>query len=117
MQKRIPQPTLAAITALLQPIIPEVTPEDILSAISKTGNKESQTPIVETVGRGLTISEAAKALSVSRATINRLLNAGKLTRIRASKRLVRISAASINHFLNTTDTTETQEGEKCDEQS
>ena len=91
--------TLDAITALLKPINPNVTSETILNAIRNGHCKDDSSPVTETVGRGLTIAEAAKALSVSKPTINRLLNAGKLTRVRVSRRLVRVTGESINRFL------------------
>ena len=98
-KRQVPQATLTAISALLEPIIPKVTPERILDAICQSRSTDDSSPVMETVGRGLTIAEAAKALSVSKPTINRLLNAGKLTRVRVSRRLVRVTGESINRFL------------------
>ena len=98
-KQEVPASTLDAIEELLKPTHPSVTPENVLKAIHNSGSTNNFSPVMETVGRGLTIAEAAKALSVSKPTINRLLNAGKLARVRVSRRLVRVTGESINRFL------------------
>lgn len=48
----------------------------------------------------MTIAQTEKALSISRSTVNRLVKAGKLTKLTLGRGSVRITTASIYSLLN-----------------
>lgn len=96
--------TLSGIATLLQPMYPELTGDDVHSALKayaagkKTGKDKGSRQQSDTL---LTRKEAAERLKVSLPTVNRMLNDGRLTRYRLSSRIVRVSEASIEALITT----------------
>lgn len=96
IDNRISPQILAGAVGLLQPFIPEISPQDLVEAIRDHNNESEKTsPIKQT----MTIPQAAEALQVSTASIYRMLNAGQLPRIRFARRCVRIPVDAINKIL------------------
>ncbi len=90
---------MSGIATLLRPMYPELTGDDVDSAIKAytagKGKESRQQP-----QNLLTRQEAAERLRVSLPTINRMLNDGRLKRSSlGSSRLVRISEASIEALI------------------
>lgn len=87
---------LAAATGLLQQYVPALTQVDLMEAL-KTYEAASTDP--RTALRPMTRKEAADFLQISLPTVNRYLRDGVLERLKIGKRLVRISAKSINNLI------------------
>ena len=88
--RRIPTPTLDAVTTLLRDAVPAMTPELLVAALEayEPGAGPSAPEIPP--GQLLTPNEAAARLHVCRATIFRLLATGELPRVRFGRRVTRI---------------------------
>lgn len=99
LKKAIDKSTLTAVTTLLSSSFPEITSEILLDALVSYGRE----PRKETVRRPLTRKEASEILNVSLPTINRLMNEGKLKRVKLSDSrngAVRIEYSSIEKLLD-----------------
>lgn len=94
--KQISPAVLAAATGMLQPFIPELSPQSLVAALK---NHETGKPSTVIAEKPLTRHEAAELLSVSVNTINRYMNMGTLRRIRLTPRTVRIDPASVRTLL------------------
>lgn len=101
IKQRITPAILTAATGMLQPFIPELTPQGLLAALK---NHDAGQPAAVTVAeKPLTRKEAAALLSVSLNSINRYMNTGILRRVRIGARIVRIDPASVRDLLKNTD--------------
>lgn len=99
LRKAIDKSTLTAVTTLLSSSFPEITSETLLDALVSYGKERKN---MET-HRPLTRKEASEMLKVSLPTINRLLNEGKLKRVKLSDSrngAVRIEYSSIERLLD-----------------
>lgn len=89
-----------AVTALLTPSFPDITPEKLVKALSSyetVNKKEKETH------QALTRKEAADLLHVSLPTVNRMLNEGRLKRIKlndSQNGAVRIEYNSVMSLLS-----------------
>ncbi|VGO17592.1 hypothetical protein PDESU_06190 [Pontiella desulfatans] len=90
MESKIPESTLSMAVGMLMPYRPDLTPERLLAAI----DFEPETEVVESL---YTVPEAAKALSLSVPTINRMMRDGQLPKrkIRGAVRVPRSAIADI----------------------
>lgn len=98
IKQRITPAVIAAATGMLQPYIPELSPESLVAALKNHNPGKTSTVIAE---RPLTRQEAASLLSVSLNSITRYMNAGLLKRIHIGARTVRIDPESVRELLNT----------------
>ena len=97
-QKITPQ-IIAAATGLLQPFIPDLSPQLLVSALKEySASATREKP--ETDERPLTRQEAAYMLKCSKNTISRYLTTGKLRRIALTERSCRIDPASVRALLS-----------------
>ena len=96
VSNRIPPAVLAAAAGMLQPFVPELSPQNLVAALkAHSGNGQAQ-PQFE---KPMTIREVAELLGVSIVTINNYLIAGKLRRISASRSFVRVDPESVRQLL------------------
>lgn len=95
IQTKITQTVIQAAVALLSPYVPEISPQTLIQALSDYGTSKTAT-----IEKPLTRKEAAEILGVSLPTINRLLNAGTLRRIRITSAAVKVDPASVRALLN-----------------
>lgn len=94
--QRITPAVLAAATGMLQPFIPELSPQGLVAALK---NHETGNPATVIAEKPLTRQEAATLLSVSLNSVNRYMNIGILRRVKISPRLVRIDPQSVRDLL------------------
>lgn len=94
IQTKITPTVIQAAVAMLSPYVPEISPQSLIQALSDYGTKSA------TIEKPLTRKEAAEILGVSLPTINRLLNAGTLRRIRITPAAVKVDPASVRALLN-----------------
>ena len=94
IQTKITPTVIQAAVAMLSPYVPEISPQSLIQALSNYGAKSA------TFEKPLTRKEAAEILGVSLPTINRLLNAGTLRRIRITRAAVKVDPASVRALLN-----------------
>ena len=99
IQTKITPNVIQAAVGLLAPYVPEISPTALVEALRDYGSTKAATP-----EKPLTRKEAAEILGVSLPTINRLLNAGTLRRIRITPAAVRVDPASVRALLNGTAT-------------
>jgi len=83
---------LAGAVGLLRPYFETLTAESLIQKL----RIEAEQPQKE---KYLSIKQTAEVLQVSKMTVHRLLKDGKLPKLHASKRLVRISESAILNFL------------------
>ena len=95
---RINPSILAAATGMLQQFIPELSPSALVDALKAYGG-ESDT-VKQNLVAPLSRRDAAGILGVSLPTINRLLNSGKLRRIRITPGVVRVDPESVRMLLD-----------------
>lgn len=96
VQDRITPAVLAAAAGLLQPYVPELSPKSLVAALKAYGDAGRASSAPE---RLLTRKEAADQLHVTLATLNRMLNDGRLRRIRVTTGSVRLDPADIRNLL------------------
>ena len=88
---------LAAATGMLQPFIPELSPQSLVDALRNFGpGDHSATTIPE---KPLTRQDAAVLLSCSLNSVTRYMNAGLLRRVKIGTRTVRIDPKSVRNLL------------------
>lgn len=98
IRQRITPAILTAATGMLQPFVPDLTPQGLLSALK---SHEAGQPATATADKPLTRKEAAALLSVSLNSVNRyMMNTGLLRRVKIGPRVVRIDPASVRELLN-----------------
>lgn len=94
--------SISAAATLLQQDYPNIQGDDIKAALALYyGSKGQSAKKQQEPARLLSLKEAASRLSISLATLHRLLRRGALTRFRTSGRLVRISEAEISKLIET----------------
>ena len=96
IRQKITPAVLAAATGMLQPFIPELSPQNLVAALKTYNSGEAAEEPAE---KPLTRQEAAKLLSVSLNSITRYMNSGILRRISMGPRLVRIDPQSVRNLL------------------
>ena len=91
--KNINNSIVAAASGMLSPFVPELTPSNLIEALSAYGkdDKPQEKP--------LTINQVAERLQISRMTVCRLINRGELPAFRVGKRSVRISHDDVESLL------------------
>lgn len=94
--QKITPAILAAATGMLQPYIPDLSPQGLIAALK---TYEAANTRRDATTKPLTRQEAAALLSVSVNTINRYMNLGYLRRVKISDRLVRIDPCSVQALL------------------
>lgn len=96
IKQRITPAILAAATGMLQPFVPDLTPQGLLAALK---NHEAGQPAAAIAERPLTRKEAAALLAVSLNSVNRYMNTGLLRRVKIGPRVVRIDPVSVRALL------------------
>lgn len=96
IRQTIPPATLNACTALLAPHVPDLSAASLVAAL-RNHTEGQAAPVTET--RPLTRKQAAEMLQMHVSSINRLLNAGTLRRLKITGRSVRIDRASVEALL------------------
>ena len=94
--KRISPQVLAAATGLLQPFIPEISAENLVTALKNFAIRKQDSIITE---RLLTRKEASNLLSISIQTLDRYIKSGILRSSKIGPRSVRIDPASVRELL------------------
>ena len=91
--KNINPSIVAAASGMLSPFVPELTPSNLIDALSAYGkdSKPQEKP--------MTINQVADLAQTSRMTICRLIKRGELPAFRVGKRSVRISHADVESLL------------------
>lgn len=89
IKTQITAPVLAAAVSLLQPYIPELSTQNLITAIKNYDN--AQRPLEKQMTR----KEAAAILAVDINTISRYIKAGTLKAAKIGKRAVRIDPQSV----------------------
>lgn len=100
IRQRINPAILAAATGMLQPFVPELTPQRLLAALKTQDEGLPAIPAAAIPEKPLSRKEAAALLAVSLNTVNRYMNTGLLRRIKIGPRVVRIDPASVRELLN-----------------
>ncbi len=96
ISKRIAPQVLTAATGMLQPFIPELSPESLVAALKNHETLKQDKFLAE---KPLTRQQAAALLSVSLPTLDRYLKTGLLKFIKLGPRAVRIDPASVRELL------------------
>jgi len=107
IRTKITPQVIAAATGLLQPFIPDLSPQGLVSALKQYSATRTKP---ETDERPLTRQEAADLLKCSRNTISRYLSIGKLRKITLTERSCRIDPASVRALLSGENASASQEG-------
>lgn len=89
IKTQITAPVLAAAVSLLQPYVPELSTQNLITAIKNYDN--AQRPLEKQMTR----KEAAAILAVDINTISRYIKAGTLKAAKIGKRAVRIDPQSV----------------------
>ena len=97
--KNITPSTLAAVTTLLQPHCPDLSPTTLVKAL-KSYQATATTEANNAISKPMTRKEVAGLIGCSLQSINRYLNDGKLQRIVLSPKSVRIDRQSVLDFLS-----------------
>jgi len=100
IRQKITPAVLAAATGMLQPFIPELSPQSLIEALQKhEASAGIGTAANHSTEKPLTRQGAAALLSVSLNTVNRYMNRGILRRVKISSHTVRIDPASVRNLL------------------
>ena len=94
-QSKVNPEILNAACNLLQGAAPGLTPTALVAALKSAGAPPEPPPL----DKPMTRAEAAKALGVTVATVNRWMNTGRLRRIQTGMRLVRIPREDVQALL------------------
>ncbi len=105
----IPVVVLKTAVNVLQPYLPELSPEVLLDAIRSV--RAGKSPKTE---KPLTRRECAEILSVSVNSVNRYMCAGYLKAIKISPRLVRITPESVRELVINGIPVHDSKGEVCE---
>ena len=103
--KNVTPSTLAAVTTLLQPHCPDLSPTTLVKAL-KSYQATATTEANNAISKPMTRKEVAGLIGCSLQSINRYLNDGKLKRIVLSPKSVRIDRQSVLDFLAGTESRE-----------
>lgn len=96
--KPIPQTSLIAAMAILQPYCPALSPVNLVEALKEI--ESPKTDRTQTLKKKyITIDEAASILGVTRVTINNYAKIGKIKKTNLGKRAARIELESIEKLL------------------
>ncbi len=95
VQNRITPAVILAATQLLQPYCPDLNPRNLIAALKAW--EVNPKPVIE---KPLTRFEVAELLGVSLPTLNRMMNDGRLQKIKLTPHgSARIDPASVRAFL------------------
>ena len=94
----VPPEISSAAATVLFPYIPGLTPSILVDAL-ETYNPNATSDKDARPKKPLTRKEAAKELGISVQSVDRYLNAGRLTRVQYSARAIRISADSVYNLM------------------
>ena len=94
----VPPEIVAAAATMLSPYFSGLTPA-ILTCALETYNPNATSDKDARPKKPLTRKEAANALGISVQSVDRYLNAGRLTRVQYSARAIRISADSVYNLM------------------
>lgn len=95
INNKIPTSVIQAGVALLTPYIDDLTPQAFIEALKGYEVKQTRT-LPE---KPLTIVETAELFGLSKPTINRFLNEGKLRRIKITRKTVKVDPESVRQLL------------------
>ena len=98
--KNITPSTLAAVTTLLQPHCPDLSPTTLVKALKSYQATATTTEANNAISRPMTRKEVAELIGCSLQSVNRYMNDGKLQRIVLSPKSVRIDRQSVLDFLS-----------------
>ena len=96
IRQRVTPAVLAAATGLLQPFVPELSPQSLVEALRGHEPGDRPAPMEKQMSR----RQAAALLGVSIPTVDRYMRDGILRRVKIGKRLVRIDPASVRALLD-----------------
>ena len=96
ISKRIAPQVLTAATGMLQPFIPELSPESLVAALKNHETLKQDKFLAE---KPLTRQQAAALLSVSLPTLDRHIKSGILRASKIGPRVVRVDPASVRELL------------------
>ena len=96
IRQRVTPAVLAAATGLLQPFVPELSPQSLVAALRGHEPGDRPAPMEKQMSR----RRAAALLGVSIPTVDRYMRDGILRRVKIGKRLVRIDPASVRALLD-----------------
>ena len=100
VQSKITPAVITAATSLLQPYCPDLNPRNLIAALKawEADPQKTETPIIE---KPLTRFEVAELLGVSLPTVNRMMNDGRLQKIKLTPHgAARISPASVRAIIS-----------------
>lgn len=97
--KKMDSAIIGTAVNVLQAYVPELSPQSLLEAL-ETYNIGTAPPAKNFPEKPLTIKEASRLLSVSKATIHRYIKAGVLGKVKIGPRLIRITPESVAAVLN-----------------
>ncbi len=100
VRQKITPSIIAAATGMLQPFIPELSPQTLMRALEGYRTDEAATMTAAAMDKPMTRRQAAEFLGVSLPTVNRLLNRGTLRRIYITRGAVRVAADSVKTLIN-----------------
>lgn len=101
VQNRITPAVITAATSLLQPYCPELNPNNLILALKAWGEETREPkPKNAEIEKPLTRFEVANLLGVSLPTVNRMMNDGRLQKIKLTPHgSARITPASVRTIL------------------
>jgi excisionase family DNA binding protein len=102
VQNRITPAVITAATSLLQPYCPELNPNNLILALKAWGEETREPkPKNPEIEKPLTRFEVANLLGVSLPTVNRMMNDGRLQKIKLTPHgAARISSASVRAIIS-----------------
>ena len=99
VQSKITPAVITAATSLLQPYCPDLNPRNLIAALKawEADPQKTEPPIIE---KPLTRCEVAELLGVYLPTVNRMMNDGRLQKIKLTPHgSARITPASVRTIL------------------
>ena len=101
VQNRITPAVITAATSLLQPYCPELNPNNLILALKAWGEETREPKPNPEIEKPLTRFKVANLLGVSLPTVNRMMNDGRLQKIKLTPHgAARISPASVRAIIS-----------------
>jgi len=99
VSNRISTAIIIAVTNLLLPYCPDINPRNLIKAL-KDFEPNKRKEMEQRFEKPLTRNEVAELLGVSMPTVNRMMNDGRLQKIKLSPNgTTRITPESVRHFI------------------
>ena len=101
IKNKINQQIIQAATAMLQPFVPELTPTKLIDALQSFS--EDNDPLAkkeDKIPKLYTVAEVMKILGVSKPTIYRMFDNGRLKKIKVNENTTRISSTDLEKLLS-----------------